>query len=179
MIARCSSYSPNAVGIFGIMIPLADGLKLLTKESIVPTDAQAKLFTIAPQYAFVLAITSFAIVPIRDGGSVAHLELGGLLLLLLGISSLSVYSMIIAGWTSNSKYAFIGAIRSASQMVSYELTLGVVVITIAILAGSINRSVIVYSQVRGGFYILSLFPRFRMFRVVVLAEFNRHPFDLP
>jgi NADH-quinone oxidoreductase subunit H len=170
---------PNVVGPFGLLQPIADGLKLVLKETIVPSGANKVLFILAPMITFITALIAWAVVPFDDGWVVADINVG--ILYLFAISSLGVYGIIIAGWASNSKYAFLGALRSAAQMVSYEVSIGFVLITVLLCAGSLNLTAIVKAQ-SGGFwswYWLPLFPMFVVFFISALAETNRTPFDLP
>src|SRR5271163_1762968 len=135
---------PNVVGPFGLLQPLADGLKLLTKETIIPAGANRVLFIAAPMLTFVLAMVAWAVIPIDDGVVLSNINVG--ILYLFAISSLGVYGIIVAGWASNSKYAFLGALRSAAQMVSYEVSIGFVLVTVLVCAGSLNLSDIVEAQ---------------------------------
>ena len=167
---------PNVVGPFGLLQPFADALKMLTKETIVPTGANRILFLIAPLLTMTLAMLAWAVIPVNYGWAVADINVG--ILYLFAISSLGVYGIVIAGWASNSKYAFLGALRSAAQMVSYEVSMGFVMVTVLLCAGSLNLTDIVMAQSRIWFFI-PLFPMFVVFFISTLAETNRAPFDLP
>lgn len=170
---------PNVVGPFGLLQPMADGLKLLLKETIIPSSANTVLFLIAPMITFLTALIAWAVVPFGDGMVIANINVG--ILYLFAISSLGVYGIIIAGWASNSKYAFLGALRSAAQMVSYEVSIGFVLVTVLLCVGSLNLTQVVLAQ-SGGFwhwYWLPLLPMFVIFFISALAETNRTPFDLP
>ena len=167
---------PNVVGVFGLLQPLADGLKLLLKETIIPSNANTIIFILAPIITFLLALLGWAVIPFGEGMVFADLNVG--MLYLFAISSLGVYGIICAGWASNSKYAFLGALRSAAQMVSYEVSMGVIIICVLLCVGSLNISQIVLAQTNVWFCI-PLFPMFIMFAISILAETNRHPFDLP
>jgi NADH-quinone oxidoreductase subunit H len=177
---------PNIVGFWGLLQPFADGLKLLTKETILPTQASKLVFLIAPLLTFSLAMLGWAVIPLSQDFVIADINVG--ILYLFAISSLGVYGIIMAGWASNSKYAFLGAIRSSAQMVSYEVSIGFVIITVLLYVGSLNLGDIVRAQAGGmhhwfAFNIFAgefpLFPMFILFFVSALAETNRHPFDLP
>jgi len=167
---------PNVVGPFGLWQPFADALKMLTKETIIPTGANRILFIIAPLLTMTLAMIAWAVIPVNDGWAIADINVG--ILYLFAISSLGVYGIVIAGWASNSKYAFLGALRSAAQMVSYEVSMGFVIVTVLLCAGSLNLSDIVRAQEHVWFFI-PLFPMFIVFFISILAETNRAPFDLP
>lgn len=167
---------PNVVGPFGLLQPIADGIKLFLKETVVPTGANRGVFIAAPMITFVLALVAWAAIPFDAGMVLADINVG--ILYLFAISSLGVYGILMAGWASNSKYAFLGAMRSAAQMVSYEVSMGLIIITVLLCAGSLNLSVIVESQ-RDMWYVIPLFPMAVIFFVSTLAETNRHPFDLP
>lgn len=171
---------PNVVGPFGLLQPFADGLKLILKEPMTPTNANKLVFMLAPMLTFTLALVGWAVIPLSDDWVIADINVG--ILYLFAISSLGVYGIIMAGWASNSKYAFLGAIRSAAQMVSYEVSIGLVIITVLVTVGSLNLTDIVNSQ-KGGimhWHAFSiLFPMFILFFISALAETNRHPFDLP
>jgi NADH-quinone oxidoreductase subunit H len=174
---------PNVVGPFGLLQPIADGLKLITKETIIPSGASRVVFLVAPMITFVLALVAWAVVPFGewDGGKIVLADINVGVLYLFAISSLGVYGIIMAGWASNSRYAFLGAMRSAAQMVSYEVSIGFVIITVLLWTGSLNLWKIVEAQ-RGGFWHwhwVPLLPMFVIFFVSALAETNRHPFDLP
>jgi NADH-quinone oxidoreductase subunit H len=167
---------PNVVGPFGLMQPFADALKMLMKETIIPSGANRFLFLLAPILLFMLAMIAWAVIPVQDGWAIADINVG--ILYLFAVSSLGVYGIIIAGWASNSKYAFLGALRSAAQMVSYEVSIGFVIVTVLLCVGSLNLSDIVRAQERVWFFI-PLFPMFIIFFISALAETNRAPFDLP
>ena len=167
---------PNVVGPFGLLQPLADGLKLFSKETIFPTVSNKIVFLLAPMIAFSLSIAAWAVIPLADGWVISNINVG--ILYLFAISSLSVYGIIMAGWASNSKYAFMGALRSAAQMVSYEVSIGLVIVTVLVCVGSLNLSDIVYAQ-KSVWYVFPLFPMFVIFFISALAETNRAPFDLP
>jgi NADH-quinone oxidoreductase subunit H len=167
---------PNVVGFFGLLQPLADGLKLMLKEVIIPSKANKVLFLLAPIITFVLALIGWAVIPFSEKFVVANINVG--VAYLLATSSLGVYGIIISGWASNSKYAFLGAIRSSAQMISYEVSIGLIIISVVLLAGSLNLSEIILAQ-KNGWFVVPCFPMFILFFISALAETNRHPFDLP
>ena len=168
---------PNRTGFLGLLQPIADALKLIFKEPIIPRGADKFLFLLAPIITFSLAMIGWAAIPI-DNFVIANLNVG--VMYVLAISSLGVYGIIIAGWASNSKYAFLGAIRSAAQMVSYEVAIGLCIICVLLTTGTLNLTEIVNAQKEMPFYMdLLLFPMFVVFFISILAETNRHPFDLP
>jgi NADH-quinone oxidoreductase subunit H len=167
---------PNVVGWFGLLQPFADAIKMITKETVVPSGANHVLFIAAPLLTFVLAMLGWAVIPLADGWASANINVG--ILYLYAIGSLGVYGIIVAGWASNSKYAFLGALRSAAQMVSYEVSMGFVLVTVLLCVGSLNLTDIVQAQSRVWFCI-PLFPMFVIFFISTLAECNRAPFDLP
>jgi NADH-quinone oxidoreductase subunit H len=167
---------PNIVGLYGLFQPLADGAKLILKEAILPLISNKILFIIAPILTLLLSLFSWSIIPFYLGSFISDINVG--ILYLFAISSLSVYGIIIAGWSSNSKYAFLGSLRSAAQMISYEVSLGLIIITILLNSLSLNLNVIILSQ-QNIWNIFYLFPFFLMFFISALAETNRPPFDLP
>ncbi|WP_284947246.1 NADH-quinone oxidoreductase subunit NuoH [Acidisoma cladoniae] len=166
---------PNVVGPFGLWQPFADAIKMVMKETIVPTGANRILFMMAPMITFGLAMVAWAVVPTGNNLAVANINVG--ILYLLAISSLGVYGIIIAGWASNSKYAFLGALRSAAQMVSYEVSIGFVLVSVLLCVGSLNLNDIVRAQ-NGLWFCIPLFPMFVVFFISGLAETNRAPFDM-
>lgn len=168
---------PMTVGPYGLLQPLADGLKLFVKETVIPTGANKVVFVLAPMVTFVLALIGWAVIPFGEGLVLADINVG--VLYLFAVSSLGVYGIIMAGWASNSRYAFLGALRSSAQMVSYEIAIGLIIISVLISAGSLNLSAIVRAQAEQGWYVFWHFPMFVIFLVSILAETNRHPFDLP
>jgi NADH-quinone oxidoreductase subunit H len=167
---------PNVVGIAGLFQALADALKLLVKETVIPSASNKLLFLGAPRVTFVLALSSWAVVPVSEHGAFADPSLG--MLYLLALSSFAVYGVLIAGWASNSKYAFLGGLRSAAQMVSYEVSIGFLLVSVVLCAGSLNLTSLVKSQSEV-WYTVPLLPVMVLFFISLLAETNRHPFDLP
>jgi NADH-quinone oxidoreductase subunit H len=167
---------PNVVGPFGLFQPFADAIKMMTKETIIPSGASRLLFIMAPMLTFSLAVMAWAVIPVNDGWAVANINVG--VLYLFAISSLGVYGVIIAGWASNSKYAFLGALRSAAQMVSYEVSMGFVMVSVLLCVGSLNLNDVVLAQ-RHIWFAIPMFPMFIIFFISTLAETNRSPFDLP
>ena len=166
---------PNVVGPFGLLQPIADGLKLLFKETILPAGANRVVFMVAPMLMFVLALIGWAVIPFDDGWVIADINVG--ILYLFAVSSLGVYGVIMAGWASNSKYPFLSALRSAAQMVSYEISMGFVIVTVLLCVGSLNLTDIVLAQ-QGLWFCVPLLPMFVIFFISTLAETNRSPFDL-
>jgi NADH-quinone oxidoreductase subunit H len=167
---------PNVIGVYGLLQPLSDGFKLLVKETILPSNSNKFIFVIAPIITFVISLMGWAIIPYDKYSLLSDLNIG--VLYLFAVSSLGVYGIIMSGWSSNSKYAFLGALRSAAQMVSYEVSIGFIIITIVICCGSFNLSSIIHTQ-KDIWFVIPFFPLFLMFFVSALAETNRHPFDLP
>ncbi len=167
---------PNVVGPYGLFQVPADGLKFIFKEIILPDGSDKTVFLIAPIITLALSIAAWAVVPVQAGVVLANINVG--ILYILAISSLGVYGILMAGWSSNSKYPFFGALRSAAQMVSYEVSIGFVIITVLLCVGSLNLTEIVMAQKTMWFFI-PLFPMFIVFFISALAETNRPPFDLP
>ena len=167
---------PNVNGPWGLLQPILDGVKLLLKEITTPAKSEKFTFFLAPMITFFLALIAWAVIPFYPNGALANLNVG--ILYLLAISSLGVYGVIIAGWASGSKYPFFGAIRSSSQMISYEVSMGLIIICVLLLVGSLNLTDIVMAQ-QNMWFAIPLFPMFVIFFISTLAETNRHPFDLP
>lgn len=169
---------PSVVGFFGLLQPIADAVKLLFKEIIVPSEADKAIFIIAPMITFVLSLVGWAVIPLDAGLVLSNINVG--VLYILAVSSLGVYGIIMAGWASNSQYAFLGAIRSSAQMISYEVSMGLVIVTVLLVTGTLNLSEIVEYQKNMPFWIqLLLMPMAVIFFISVMAETNRLPFDLP
>jgi len=167
---------PNVIGFIGLLQALADGLKLFVKETTLPSNSNLLIFLLAPILSFLLSVIGWAVIPFSHKVVLADINLG--ILYLFAVSSLNVYGIVLAGWASNSKYAFLGALRSAAQMISYEISIGFIILSIAVCIGSLNLSRIVLGQ-QEIWLIVPLFPLFVMFYISMLAETNRHPFDLP
>lgn len=167
---------PNVVGVLGVLQPFADGLKLLIKETIIPSKANKIIFILAPILALFLSFITWTVIPFNLFNVYSDINIG--ILYIFAISSLSVYTIIMSGWSSNSRYAFLGTLRSTAQMVSYEVSIGLIIICVLMCASSLNILNIVKSQVNV-WYILPLFPLFFLFYISALAETNRPPFDLP
>lgn len=167
---------PNVVGVYGLLQPLSDGFKLFVKETVLPSNANQFIFILSPMLTFTISLMGWAIIPYSKYSFLVEMNIG--ILYLLAISSLGVYGIIMSGWSSNSKYAFLGALRSTAQMVSYEVSMGFIIITIVICCGSFNLQNIIFFQ-ENFWFVLTFFPLFLMFFTSALAETNRHPFDLP
>jgi len=167
---------PNVVGPFGLFQTLADALKYIFKEIIIPASANKVVFILAPIVTMTLALVAWAVIPMSEDLVLADINVG--ILYLFAISSLGVYGIIMGGWASNSKYPFLGAIRSAAQMVSYEVSIGIIIINVLLCVGSLNLNEIVIAQ-KDMWYVIPLFPMFVIFFISALAETNRPPFDLP
>ncbi len=167
---------PNVIGVYGLLQPLSDGLKLFLKETVLPSSANQLIFIISPILTFVISLMGWAIIPFDKYALLSEMNIG--VLYLFAISSLGVYGIIMSGWSSNSKYAFLGALRSTAQMVSYEVSIGFIMITIVVCCGSFDLQEIITCQ-EELWFVFMFFPLFLMFFTSALAETNRHPFDLP
>ena len=176
MAAMQRRQGPMTVGPFGLLQPIADGIKLLSKETVFPERANKLVFMLAPMLTFTLALIAWVVIPVDHGLALANLNVG--ILYLFAVSSMGVYGVIMAGWASNSRYAFLGGLRSASQMVSYEVSMGLVIVTVLLCVGSLNLTEIIEAD-RPIWMQIMLFPMFIVFLVSILAETNRAPFDLP
>lgn len=168
---------PNVAGPFGLFQPFADAIKLLAKETILPSSSNKIIFILAPMITFILSVVGWAVMPFDVYSIIADVNLG--ILYLFAISSMGVYGIIVAGWASNSRYAFLGALRSAAQMISYEVSLGLVIMPVLMIVGSLSLTKIVEYQDETVWFFIPLFPSFLMFLISALAETNRPPFDLP
>nr|YP_009115609.1 NADH dehydrogenase subunit 1 [Sibogagorgia cauliflora]AIX11504.1 NADH dehydrogenase subunit 1 [Sibogagorgia cauliflora] len=166
---------PNVVGVYGLLQPLADGLKLFSKEMIIPNHANLSVYIVAPILSLTLAFLAWGVIPFSPGIVLADINVG--ILYVFAVSSIGVYAILMSGWGSNSKYAFLGAIRAAAQMISYEVCIGLILISVILCAGSLNITQIVLAQAEI-WYIIPLFPAALMFFASALAETNRAPFDL-
>lgn len=167
---------PNVIGVFGLLQPLSDGLKLLTKEVIIPSNANKIIFIFSPAVTFFMSFLGWAVIPFSKYAILSDLNFG--VLYILAISSLGVYGIIMSGWSSNSKYAFLGALRSTAQMVSYEISIGFILCILLLSVGSLNLSEIIMAQ-ENAWFVITYFPLYLLFFISALAETNRHPFDLP
>lgn len=168
---------PNVIGAYGILQPLADGFKLLVKEAIIPSNSNKTTFILAPLITFIVSLMSWVVIPYDKYACLAEINLG--LLYVMAASSIGVYGIIVAGWSSNSKFAFLGALRSAAQMVSYEISVGFLACSLVACVGSFSLVDIVEFQCRVVWFVVPFLPLFILFLVCIVAETNRHPFDLP
>jgi NADH-quinone oxidoreductase subunit H len=168
---------PNVVGSYGLLQSVADGFKLIAKETTIPSGGNPSIYIFSPIFSFFIGLGNWAVIPLWEGAVISNINLGSLYL--LALSSIGVYAIIMAGWSSNSKYAFLGAIRSAAQMLSYEVAFGFGLICIFLIVGSLNLSDIIHYQNNVVWLVCPLLPIFLVFFVTILAETNRHPFDLP
>lgn len=167
---------PNVIGFLGLLQPLADGLKLFSKETILPNNSNTNIFLLAPILTFLLSLIGWVVIPFSNSIILANINLGALYL--LAVSSVNVYSILIAGWSSNSKYSFLGAMRSAAQIISYEISISFIIVIICACTGSLNLFNIIETQNKS-WYVFCLLPISFIFYISILAETNRHPFDLP
>ena len=167
---------PNVIGVYGLLQPLADGFKLFVKETVLPSSSNKFIFILSPMLTFIVSLLGWAIIPFNKYSTFVELNLG--VLYILAVSSLGVYGIIMSGWSSNSKYAFLGALRSTAQMISYEVSIGFILCIIILCVGSFNLNEIIESQ-KNSWFIVPFFPLFLIFFISGLAETNRHPFDLP
>ena len=167
---------PNVIGVYGLLQPLSDGFKLLVKETIIPSNSNKLIFIVSPILTFIISLMGWVVIPYDKYAVFSQIDLG--ILYLFAVSSLGVYGVIMAGWSSNSKYAFLGSLRSAAQMVSYEISIGFMIVTVVLCSGSFDLQNIVEAQ-EDAWFVFLFSPLFLMFFVSSLAETNRHPFDLP
>lgn len=167
---------PNVIGVFGLLQPISDGVKLMVKEIIVPSNANKLIFIFSPGLTFFISLLSWAVIPFSSHAVLSDMNFG--VLYILAISSLGIYGIIMSGWSSNSKYAFLGALRSTAQMVSYEVSIGFIICILLLSVGSLNLTDIILAQ-ENSWFIITYFPLFLLFFISALAETNRHPFDLP
>lgn len=167
---------PNVIGVYGLLQPLSDGFKLLVKETVLPSSANNILFILSPILTFFISLMGWAVIPFDQYAVLAEMNIG--ILYLFAVSSLGVYGVIMSGWSSNSKYAFLGALRSTAQMVSYEVSIGFIMLTVVVCCGSFNLQTIIEAQ-QNLWFVFVFAPLFLMFFTSALAETNRHPFDLP